>query len=286
MVPEGFIVHGLLLPATIVGLALAVGWWRPARPLRWLGALAVAVAWALGFRESNGSWPEFPPGRATEMLFYIGLAGGLMCASESLRSAGRGPTPALARLPLAVVAPWLLLRNLVERWELGEAVWQLGGAALFVWGTWTAFEVVSRRRSGFLVPLLLWLVVSAGAVAFVTTGSALYAQLAGTLAGLFGAAIAVSLVRRELSLAHGMAGAVGIIFACLCVGATHFSKLPVGAGVLLGLAPFAVLLGGKLEGGLNAKRVLVRVALIAVPLGVALYLAHLAAPPPNPYSGY
>lgn len=286
MVPEGFVVYGLLLPATLVGLALAIGWWRATRPLLWLGPLGVALGWALGFRASNGSWPDFPPGRATEMLFYIGIAGGLMCASEGLRGERRGPVSALSRLPLAVVAPWLLLRNLVGRWEVSEAAWQLGGAALFLWGTWTAFEAVARRRAGFLAPLLLWLVVSAGAVAFVTTGSALYAQLSGTLAGLFGAALVVSLVRREMSLAHGTAGAVAIVFGCLCLGATHFSKLPTAAGVLLGLAPAAALLAGKLEGRLNAKRVLVRVVLVAVPVGVALYLAHQAAPPPNPYSGY
>ena len=96
----------------------------------------------------------------------------------------------------------------------------------------------------------------------------------------------VSLVRPHASLAHGTAGAVGLIFASLCVGAVHFAKLPIASGALLGLAPGVVLIAGRGADRLTWKSVLVRLLLVAVPLGIGLYLAHLAAPPPNPYAGY
>ena len=288
MIPEVFVLQGLLLPATVLGLLLACAWWGE-RSWPWLGPVGIALGWAFGFRASNGAWPEYPPGRATEMLFYLGVVAGLMCATEGLRGARGKPISVLARLPFAVAAPWLLLRNLVERWETSEAVVQLGAAALFLWGTWSAFEALARRRSGPVTPLLLWVVMAAGAVAFLWTGSALYAQFGGTLAAFFGAALVVSLVRPRLSLAHGTAGAVGLVFGCLCVGAVHFSRLTPTAAVLLGWAPAAALLAGRGRESLarlSWKHVLVRVLLVAVPLGIGLYLAHLAAPPPNPYDGY
>ena len=287
--PPGFLAYGVLLPAMVLGLLLAAAWWRPERRLLWLAPLGVALGWALGFRASNGAWPELPPGRSTEMLFYIGVLGGVVCASEPLRGAGHAkgrPVAALTRLPSVIVASWLLLRNLVARWETSEVVWQVGGAALFLWAVWSVFEGLARKREGWLVPAVLWCVMTAGAVAFLWTGSALYAQFSGTLAALCGAAVVVSLVWPRVSLAHGTAGALGLILGCLCVGAAHFSKLPVLASVLLGLAPGVVLIAERGAERVTWRGVLLRALLVAVPLGIGLYLAHLAAPPPNPYDGF
>ena len=277
-----------LLPAVLAGLALMLGArTRPDETGRrrpgtgWIGALGMGIGFLAGYVALLG-WPRgFPPHDANAALFYVVAGAAVLAGCDS-----RSPLPALlARLIVCVGAPTLYLKNLVRNWENDELLHQLGPIALAALVLWTGMQAFARVRPGASAPLALWLAATGLSVGLLWTGFAINAQLAGTLASLMGAATVASWIWKRASLAGGAAGVASVILVTLAAGGVQLSKLPDWSALAFALAPLAVWLVPRNDAA--AKRTLfLRLCLVAIPVGLGLWIAWEHRPPPDPYADY
>ena len=275
---------GLLAPAVLAGVVLLLGWiGRRAQPdgRDWLGALAVGGGFALGHALFLRDLPSFPPQQATAALFYVACGAVLV---GLVASAGWGWRASVARLAVSLATPWLVLRNLAARWEETRAVGELGVLGLGLFAVWSASERWARRRPGASVPLALWLCAAASSWALLLGRTSSYAQLGGVLAATLGAAVVVAWLRPALALVGG-AGAAVLVNGALAITGAYIAYLPREAAALLVLAPLAGWLGerGPLARLRPARGALARMLLVALPCGVAVWLAWRSAPQPYEY---
>jgi len=275
-----------LVPATLAGLALMIGA-RSEPPGRRIGALGVGCGFLGGYLGLFGELPALPPHDAGQGLFYVVLAATLAAWFE-----GSGRAGPLARLPLrvlvATLAPLLYLKNLVKNWNGDEVLEHVGPIALAILIVWSGMDALARKRPGATVPLSFWLAATGASVGLLISTFAVNSQLAGTLAAILGAATVASWIWPRATLAGGAAGVVAVTLAMLCAGGVHLSALPPFAGLALVLAPLAAWLGELLGAGRMSPRkaVLLRLALVALPVLAGLWIAWEQRPPPDPYADY
>ena len=285
---------GVLLPAVLSGLLLAVGWrvWkRDAEGVdgRWSGSLALAAAFLATYLAIAGAPSGILPGSdrtptGLDWLFVLAAGAAVLFAH---------PDPVLwrrlgVRLAVSGLTVWLVLKNAFANQLAGDAAiaWFLGLAALLLI-VWTAADLRARRRSGASSPLVWWATAATLAGVAGLSGSLKLAQLSGAVAAALGAAVVLAWWRPRLSLAGGGVALASILLFGLGLNA-HFFSYTTGLDVLLiavaPLAPFLRVLPflNRLEG---KKRTLVELALAGIPLAVALARAGLAYEP-DPYADY
>jgi len=285
---------GVLLPAVISGLVLALGWriWsrEPRGSGAYAGALAIALAYLAAFAAIVGSPASLLPGSertpsGLDWLFWLVALFALGFAFEA-----RCPRRWIV-VPRAVAGALLVegvLRNTFRReWSgLTDVAWLLGLVALLL-VPWWSLERLARKRPGASAPLVLW--ASAASLAGVAglSGSVKLAQLSGAVAAALGAAVVLSWWRPRVSLSGGGVAVALLVLFGLGLNA-HFYSYTTATDVLLLAAgpvmPLLMSLPGlpRLAGGRAAW---VTLGLAAVPLGIALVRALLAYEP-DPYAGY
>jgi len=286
MLPQGFLLYGLLLPALLAGGVLLAAWSRRSAtepsPLRaFAGAFAIAGGFALAFAAALGP-PPFPPHESTGGIFWSSIAA-LLAACAALAV----PRPiglSLGFLACGLV-PWLLLRNFAARWERGRTVLVFSALALLLFAAWSLSERWAARRRGASIPLALWITATGGAAALLLANSAKLFQLSASLAAIAGAALVASWLRPTLSLARGAAGVAAVTLGALWIAGTFVADLAPSAALLLGFAPAAGLLGegGRWTSLTGARGVLARSLLVLVPVAGAVLIAWLASPPLDAY---
>ena len=279
-----FVMQGVLVPAVVCGFVLLVTWrTRNAKNMgpAWASALAIGLAYLVGHAASLGEIPGFPPKVSTHSFFYAVAAATVLGLFEGL-GRGNAISRLFLRLVMGVFLPWMLLQNLVARWEREDALIHLGSMAVLFVAVWTASERWAARRPGATLPLSLWAVATATSISVMLTGSAIYAQFGGTLAGALGAALVMSWWNPRISLAGGGAGIATAIVFGICVAGVYLSELPREAALCLVGAPVVGYLfdRGPGEKWAGRKAVLWRLGWTCVPLAVAVFLAWRAAPEP------
>jgi hypothetical protein len=275
--------------------------WRTARPEQTSAGSALGVG--LGFLA--GCWslrlrPHWPPLEDRDRLLLILLptiVGVEVVAAFAGRS--RGLVWLLRLMVAAGTAPVLLhntsyLTDLAgpgtREWAPAQTWMNLTGMAAALAGVWTALTLLVRRTGRHAnllaaeaeamtersVPLAVALVLAGAAVTVMLSGYASGGEmglpLAAALAGVVGASLAL---RRPFYGEGALSVAVVGLFALLVMG-RFFGQLATGYAALLffGLLlcwlpelPYVRRLGPRLRG-------LARVALMAVPVAVALTLAQ------------
>jgi hypothetical protein len=286
MLPQGFLLYGLLLPGLLAGALLLAAWRRRGdaelrAPRAFAGALALAGGFALAFAAGRAP-PPFPPHESTGGLFWSAIAA-LLAACAAL--AVPQPIALSLRFAACALVPWLLLRNFAARWDLGRTVLVFAALALLLAAAWSLCERWAARRRGASIPLALWITSAGGAAALLFANSAKLALLSASFAAIAGAALVASWLRPSLSLARGGAGAAALILGSLWLAGSFVADLPPSAALLLAFAPAAGLLGegGRWAAFTGARGVLARAVLVLVPVAGAVLIAWLASPPLNVY---
>lgn len=270
----------VLLPAVIAGVLVLLLSRRGERA----SGLGVALGLAFGFAAGQVAlvgWPDLLPVDATYRVFHLALAGAVVGVCEALWK-DKAPLLWALRAALAALVLGFLLRSVMEHtWEGNEDAFWLSGLFVAVLVFTVLLGQLARTTRGIELPLLLVLLISAGSASLVLGHSAFLGQLAGALAATLGAVGVVALLRPSIRLAPGGVPVVTAVFSALVFCGYFFATLPASSAVLLGLAPGAAVLGGV---GPLSKRpswqvLVLRVVLLLIVAGVAVYLAYAANVP-------
>ncbi|HSR66714.1 MAG TPA: hypothetical protein VLU25_02140 [Acidobacteriota bacterium] len=253
--------------------------------LRRGAALGLGLAFAVGHWIIL-DWPSFPPIDSTRWLAYLALAAALLGLVE-----GGPKLPSWAhwglRLILAVGTVWLIGKPIFLNSMQGlQIVLAVVGFSLGLLVLWTEIDQLAARVAGVSVPLALTVLATATSFGLVVSHTASLGQLTGALAAGLGVLAALALLFPELKMNRGSSGVVANLLAGLWVSGYFYASLPLYTVLLLWLSPSALWLAeaGPLRNlGPFAKAVL-RVLLIAIPAGAAVYLAYQANATPDDYA--
>lgn len=271
----------ILIPAVIAGVVWLVAWrlWNRQRPAphgHWGGALALAAGYAAGYATLMG-WPPFPANTAAQWLVYLALLAGAIGLAEPWWR-GKAWLRWGIWLGLGGATAWLQFGALVEHtWSTAQAVLWIGGLALATAALCAALDALAERRDGASLPLALWLTAATTSAVLLLTKSALLGQLAGSIAGIFGAATVLAWWAPSIRLSRGAMTVFGLLFVALLSQGHLYSELSLWGALLLYLAPFAAWLGEteRVKTMVPARGVLVRMGLVAIPAAIALLIAFL-----------
>lgn len=252
----------LLVPALLAGLVCL--WGARRGRLGAIGALGVALGYAIGHAASLGGLPGVSPATSNEALFWTGALGGV-CALSSCFVRRIAVRAALAGLGGALVAALLLRARLGDMGAM-ELVVELFGTALAAGLGTLALERVAERARGPEAAGLAAVLAIAAAACVGLTGSVIYAQFAASLASVLVAALVAGWIGRDADFRGAIAPLAAIQVASLALAASHFSSLPPLARWALAFAPACTLAGGR-WGALG------RWLALAAALGCALALA-------------
>jgi hypothetical protein len=287
----GLIGMGLSAVTAIVVTAVAALFARRSGR-SWGVPLGLGLGYALGHAAVYG-WlppnrPPFPPFEVFDWLPWLALAAMLLGFFEVL-----APTPAWARwenrLLLTAVAVWVLLGPLVGgMWaDWGQATPWLAGIGLGIVILWAVVEShAARLGRSLILPLI---VLAGGTSAAMLLGHSLkLAELSAVLAASLGACWIVAFGWPALTLARGGVPVFVAVLAGLLLCGHFYSELPAAPAVLLAAAPLTLWIDriGPLRRLRPWQAALVRVVAVLVPVGAAIAITVMQAPPPVPEGYY
>jgi hypothetical protein len=261
----------MMVAAGVCGLALFCGSERVRRALATFG---VGLAYLSGHFVITG-WASFPPADSTNWLPYFAVTAAALGAAWELV-----PTKPWVRLLIFAVVCAGALRLLLKPkfqygWSPGEGwLWIAGivGASLLLTAILDA--LVRRSATAAELPALL-LMVSAGMFGgLMLSGSMLLAQFASVLAAALLGAMVFAI--RRVNLGQGIAPVFSLLLVLLLLSGYFFAELPFTSAMLLAFSPGLALVPLRMP-ALSAF--LVRAALVAVPVLIALFLAFRSSPP-------
>ncbi|MHC4448359.1 MAG: hypothetical protein ACYSXF_11365 [Planctomycetota bacterium] len=268
-------------PAVITVIVLALAWrpWRTDAAIaggRWGGAAGFGLAFLTGFLAVAG-WPGLPPTEKWQWILHLGLLAAAIGVVNALRPRKRW-LDWLPSLCLAATAALLLRHPSPD----APWTWNLGVAAAVAF-LWLTLEPVAQRARGVTVPLTLLLTFAAAAIVILVSGNETLARLTAVLAASAAGAAIVAWWAPAISLAAGAtAVTVAVLPGLLFLSQAYsYSEVPGISFLLPLLAPAMSGLGelpvmGRLK---PPARVLIRMAAILLPLGIAVGLAITASEP-------
>jgi hypothetical protein len=293
MDPIQAVLAGVLFPALLSGVVLAVGWrvWQRETTVSgsWTGAAAITVAFLAAFAVIEGTPVGVLPGgertpSGLDWLFWIALGLGVLFTFEERWS--RRSVHLLRGLAGVILIEGVLRNTFARSWEGVTGVAWLAGLLAILLVSWWGAEALAHRRRGISSPLSLWATAATLAAVAGLSGSAKLAQLAGAVAAALGAAVVIGWWRPRFSFAGGAVSMTLLLLFGLALNA-HFYSYTTGTDALLlaagPLMPMCMVLPGlkRLQG---PKAVVATLLLTMLPLSIALIRALLAFEP-DPYAG-
>ena len=245
---------GVVVPSLIATAFAAVGWrlWRfngeGLSPAPWAAPLGMGLGVAVGIvglMASNAGTGfvasiPWPPRASFHWLPWIAFAGVALAVAGIVPERVGLWLHAVLGIALVVFAATVIV-FLRQRARLGDgAALGLAGAMVVAAALVAASnEVAARRLPGWLIPLHMTIVGTALAVALGATGTVKIAQYAGVLCAATGPWIVAGLIRREFRFSTGGIAVFVALASSLVMSGVLYSKLPVGAAILLALAAVA-----------------------------------------------
>jgi hypothetical protein len=275
------IVWGIVVPALIAALAMALAWrpWRRQASRTngfWGASVALTAGFATAFLGIRPGSP-LPPREAVDWLFLMAAAGLVLGLIDGLCVIEKWIRPIVA---CACLAPfvWLLLPPLhpESMSTVTKTAWAIGLLIPAVaWWMWLDAFAVSH--TGPLVPFLLGIVSSAVALVLMMSGSKLLGQLGGVVAATMGSCFAVAILANSVSLARGGVFIAVSMIAGLLICAHFYAYLTRLNGSLLLIAGVATAAGSFLPADVlqGWKRPALLLLLVLIPAGAAVALAAL-----------
>ena len=283
--PVREILLGILAPAVMAGVFFGVS--RAFRPVSLAIILGVGGPVLLVFALFIG-WPNFPPTDASQRFFYATAACMFIALLHTALKDRRAARPIMPVLFAALVCvPLLILWSQLAfstqaagALSTTESWFWVFGAGLAIAALAAGLETLAARAPGAGVSLSWWLVSAGTSAALLISTSAKGTQLAAALAAAMGAAVVAGWIWKTFSLTQGGGRVFAGILGGLVLFGYHFAKLPALSAVLLLSAP---LFGWLVELPWFQKRkpwqrALIRMAVCALPLGLAVFLALKANP--------
>ena len=261
------ILLGLLIPSALAAALALLGWLTTGKSHG--ATLGVAAALAFAYKPMTGQWPPFPPLSTTDWPLYFLFPLTLIALFQQ-----KIPWPLrhLITLIASAALAWLTLKPLTPGLLVTATV---ALAAVF---SWSLIEPLTTRRPGVTAPILLWLLSTGSALLLLLGASPRLGFLAVTFAGVFGAYFLFSLLQKKTPISAGPA------LVCIPLLSTWLSYAYLDSSVItpleLSLLTAAPLLAWipelpKISNLKSWKRELLRFALVAAPIAIAITLAAI-----------
>jgi hypothetical protein len=272
-----------MLPSAALAAAVAAAllfvlarWWKSAS--RCAGAIAIGAGYIAGHVLAAG-WAPFSPRSATHWLFWFAVIGVIAAAADALVRP-KGTVRLVTWAIVSTIAFRLILQPKFNyAWSAAEGWLWVFTIALGVVGLTCTFNLIERRPFGRATLFSVTTVLCAGTcIALMLSGSLLLGQLACVLTAI--AAICFLLIIAVTTPFHpgGAAAPLSLVCASLWLSGSFYAELPAASALLLALAPVGVLLPLGREN--PPWRILAcRIAVVAVPVAIAIALAFQASPP-------
>jgi hypothetical protein len=281
MPDPGPLLLGIVVPFLVAGAVLLLGARLAAVrgkafPAGSFEGLAVGLGYAAGHTIPAGA-PALPPLDSTDWLFWLALAAAAVSLGAAfLPVAGRWLW--IPRVALAAAVPHFVLKPLRGSEGLGllEAIgWP---AAILAWCA--ALDRLAVRRPGVSLPLVMVMVATASAAAFLISHSLILGQHAAELAAALAPVLLFALFSRPASLSGGGILAAGTVLGGLWLAGWAYD-LPAASAALLALAPLAAWLAevGPFRRLAPRSALFLRLAAVALLLAAAVAIAWRASPP-------
>jgi hypothetical protein len=269
-----------ILPAAIMAMMVAAGvcgfalYWGKERAGGALGPLAIGFAYLSGHLVITG-WVPFPPADTTNWLPYFALAAAVLGASCEVLA-----TKAWARVLIFALVSTGALRLLLKPkfqygWSLGEGwLWVACLVCALVLLAVILDALARHAATAVEIPAFLLIVSSGTSGGLMLSGSMLLGQFAAVLAAaVFGTLV---FTIRRVSLGRGIVPIFALLLVALLLSGYFFAELPATSAALMAFAPVLALIPIRM---LTLPAFPVRVALVSVPILVALVLAFRSSPP-------
>jgi MFS family permease len=279
---EEILFNGIWPALLVAYLALGASYklWRPKRQeigCDWGVALAVGggfLAGALGAAGMPDRWP-------LAKWEWIFVAAALLTLAALPLALSRLRPWRWIMGPLAVLLAFSLLSDprSAHLWETGEPIdwmWKLTTAAA-VGALWALVEPLARKRPGVSLPLALLPVVISAAYVIMLSGNDRLSRMLGAAAAALGVCLLVAFLRPNFVFTGGATAILALAVVGLLALARRYSytEIPAAAYLLPALAPALpwIVELKPLRRLRPWQSALLRLALIAIPCGLAMYLA-------------
>ncbi len=273
----------VLWPAmSVIGVLMLVAWWprwdaagAPVAPTRrgWAGALAFGLGFAAAFVVIVNGMPLYPPPEKWQWILVMvgaatafGVAAGIADRALPVRwFLGFASAVCVGWLfhPIASIENPLLVRGVI---------------ALAAFITWACLESSGRVHRGFVTPLLLSVMFTGASLVILHGGNANISLLAAAMSAGLGVVTVIGLLLPPLCLGGGASHVLAATLVALCATGWMYG---LGTPVTLGLvaaAPLTMRVGELLASRASGwKLFFVRFACVAIPAGIGVALAMIAA---------
>jgi hypothetical protein len=268
-----------ILPAAVIAMMVAAGvcglaLWAKERARGMLAPLAMGLAYLSGHLVITG-WVPFPPADTTNWLLCFALVAAVLSAFCGVLGIKAGVRVLIFSLVSAGALRLLLKPKFQFGWSLTEGyTWVACLAAAMVLVA-IIFDALARRPAMALEMPAFLLIICAGTFGvLMLSGSVLLGQFAVVLgAAVFGSLV---LAARKVALDRGIAPVFSLLLVTLLLSGYFFAELPATSAALIAFAPILALIPIRM---LTLPAFGVRVALVSVPILVALVLAFRSSPP-------
>jgi hypothetical protein len=262
---------GVVIPAVVASLVMAVGVWRL---WAWGGVLGVAIGYLAGQLFVRGI-PRRPPVEAVDWLpplVLLAMQWACLEASSPMSRVGR------RLVEVAVLAATVLLLSapmIGNVWTRVEAVAWLAGLVVGIGAIGSVVDASAERDSGPIVPFVLGLLTAALAVVQVLSSSILLARLSGAAAITIAPLAFVAWRWPRKGLVRAALPVILVLFYGTLLVGFFYSEISRGSALVLALSPLATAfsLVGKRRWVGMVLAVVVAVSCVGAAVGIAVATA-------------
>jgi len=269
--------RGIAIPSTISAMIIGFCWmlWKrdSARQPFWAAPLALGAGFCVA-AYMIGGWSGFPPGQTKNWPMFIAAAGAILAVLRHFLPKKLAIDLATA-VPLVGLVAWAILirRNPASAVGVAAAVVAMIGIVASV--------ERAARRPGASVPFYAMTWAGLSALAIGLSGSALFAELCGSIASVLGPIWVAAMLRGRVSMAHGATLVLVPTTCAIILAGYRFAELPTESLVALGAS--GLVMGLDALPAMSTKPWWFRMGIVASAVGlfgaVAVGFAFNASPP-------
>ena len=276
-----------LFPALVTAafITLAARPWSNAKRARapaWGAPIGLAAAFMIGFVGLIGR-PAFPPAESWQWTFYLAPVVAILSLGLALPRFHWTAQAALV-LAVATAVSWLTVPGWYERLTMGRVSVVVAIVAM----TWTLIPLAARIPT----TALMWIlgpVAAASALLLAASANAKLAELCGAMTVSLGVTLILTWFRSNWIDATTVPMTfVALIAALLFNGfANNYGDVPTAAFILIFISPAAAWVAevAAIRRMGAWPRGVIRLAVVVLPIAVALWLAHTVASGEGDQSG-